>query len=387
MTQDTTVIIGAGPYGLSLAAHLKGQNAPHLLFGKPMEFWRKMPPAMFLKSSWSSLNLSDPAHAYTLHRFSKAHGIAKQDPVALQHFLNYTEWFQQQTAPKVDETYIQTLAPDGKNFHLELTDGRTLKAQRVVVASGIAPFAHIPDFASQLPSSLVSHTQDHMDYAGFKGKRVVVVGRGQSAFEAAALLSEAEAEVELIARGPVIWIDRRLYRYTSFAKRIFYPPSDIGPAGVSWIVAFPLLFRRFPDKTRVSIDTRSVRPAVAPWLRPRVEGRFAVTPNTTVVNATEKGEGVSLTLSDGSTREVDHIVLGTGYKLDVQALTYVDRSLLQQVQTHDGYPLLNQWFESSVPHLYFVGSLAGYAFGPLCRFVTGAGVPAKQITRHIMAGI
>lgn len=379
---DTTVIIGAGPYGLSAAAYLKAQKVPTLIFGKPMEFWQNMPPNMFLKSSWSSLSIGDPAHTYTLDRFSKIHHIPKQEPVPLQVFLSYTQWFQQQTVPDVDPTYVKLLARDGNDFHLELVDGRSVKANRVVVASGISPFAYIPDFASHLPPTLASHTQQHTDFSDFKGKKVVVVGRGQSAFESAALLAEANAEVEVIARGPIIWINRRLYRYTGPLKRIFYPPSDVGPAGISWIVAFPLLFRHFPEKTRTSTDARCVRPAIAPWLRSRVEGQFAITPNTSVVSATEQGQGVSLKLSDGTTRQVDHIILGTGYKPDVQTLTYIDPALRQEVQKQNGYPLLNQWFESSVPHLYFVGTLAGYAFGPLCRFVTGAKVPARQITRH-----
>src|SRR6202035_5164182 len=135
--------------------------------------------------------------------------------------LAYTHWFQKKAVPDIDETYVKSLARDGKGFHLELVDGRTLKANKVVVASGIAPFAHIPDFAARLPSGLASHSQQYTDFSSFKGKRVVVVGSGQSAFEAAALLTEAEAEAELIARGEIIWINRRLYHKTGPAKRIF----------------------------------------------------------------------------------------------------------------------------------------------------------------------
>jgi len=382
VTKDTTVIIGAGPYGLSAASHLNAQKIPTQIFGKPMEFWRNMPPRMFLKSSWSSISLGDPGNKYSLNHFSKIHNIPKQEPVPLQIFLSYTEWFQQQTVPDIDQTYVKLLTRDGKDFHLELEDGRNLKASRVVVASGIAPYAHIPDYASHLPPTLVSHTQDHPDFSSFQGKNVVVVGSGQSAVEAAALLFEAKAKVELIARGPVIWINRRLYSYTGLAKRIFYPPSDVGPAGVSWLVAFPLLFRHFPEQTRIALDTRCVRPAIAPWIRPRVEGRFAITAETSIVSATEQGQEVSLKLSDGTTRQIDHLILGTGYKPDVQKLTYIDPALREQVQEQNGYPVLNKWFESSVSHLYFVGAPAGYNFGPLCRFVTGAKVPARQIARH-----
>jgi thioredoxin reductase len=387
VTQEITVIIGAGPYGLAAAAYLKANNIPTLLFGKPMEFWKKMPPHMYLKSTWSSLNIVDPKHAYTLDKYARAHQIAKQDPVSLKSFLAYSQWFIEKTVLDIDQTYVKLLAQDGKGFHVELEDGRSVEASRVLVASGVSLFPCIPDFATNLPPTLVTHSQDHTDFQDFQGKKVIVVGRGQSAFESAALLVDAGAEVELVARGPIVWINRRLYRYTGIAKRIFYPPSDIGPAGISWLVAFPQLFGRFSDKTRVSIDTRSVRPSVAPWLRSRVEGRFTITPETSIVEGNEQDGGLSLKLSNGSTRQVDHVVLGTGYAPSVEALGYIDPALRQQVQTHNGYPILNQWFESSVPHLYFSGALAAYNFGPICRFVTGSGAPARQLARHTALGL
>jgi thioredoxin reductase len=172
-----------------------------------------------------------------------------------------------------------------------------------------------------------------------------------------------------------------LYRYTGPAKRIFYPPSDVGPPGINWLVSFPLLYRRFSDKARLSLDERAVRPAGAPWLRPRVEEHIHIIANTSIVKATEQGQEVDLELSDGTTRRVDHIVLGTGYKPDMHALTFIDASLRENVREHDGFPLLNEWFESSVERLHFAGSLAGFAFGPLCRFVVGSKVSARQIAR------
>ena len=382
---DPTVVIGAGPYGLAVGAHLKAKGVPTCIFGKPMEFWKKMPPKMNLKSSWSALTISDPAGAYSLNRFSKLAGIPKQEPVPLQTFLQYGDWFQQKVLPDIDPTYVRFLTRDGGGFHLDLEDGRSIKAGKVVVATGISSFAFIPQALAHLPSSLASHNQAHSDFSQFQGKKVIVVGSGQSALEAAALLHEANASVELIARGPVLWIDRRLHRYTGPVKRLFYPPSDVGPPGVNWLVAFPLFFRYFPDKTRVALENRAIRPAGAPWLRPRVDGQVDITESTSITSATEHGEGVLLTLSDGTTREVDHVILGTGYRADIHTLDFIDTSLRQQIQEHEGYPLLNEWFESSVADLHFTGALAGYVFGPLCRFVVGSKVTAPQIARHIAA--
>ncbi len=382
MTNDTTVVIGAGPYGLSVAAHLKAQGTPTQIFGKPMEFWQKMPPKMYLKSSWSALNISDPAGKYSLNRFSKSTGVPEQEPVPLQVFLEYGRWFRTHAVPDIDQTYVQSLSQNGNGFQLDLADGRSVKAGKVVVATGIASFANIPAHLAHLPATLLTHCQDHHDFSDFKEKSVVVVGSGQSALETSALLREAGADVELIARGPVIWINRKLYYRTGPARRIFYPPSDVGPPGINWLVANPLLFRRFSDKTRNSLDARAVRPAGSTWLRPRVEGLLPITPNTVIANATEQGQRVHLELSDGTTRDVDHIILGTGYKADIHTMQFVDPALLQKVKEHDGSPLLNEWFESSVPNLHFVGAPAGYVFGPLCRFVVGARIPARQIAKH-----
>jgi FAD-dependent urate hydroxylase len=379
----STVIIGAGPYSLSVAAHLRTRQAT-MVFGKPLEFWQHMPPHMYLKSSWKALSFSDPLRLYSLDRYSMTTGKAAEEPVSLQTFLSYGQWFQEQVVPDVDKTYVKLLRSDGPQFHLDLADGRNIRASRVVVASGIAPFAHIPDFARAVPRALVSHSQDHADYSSFQGKPVIVIGKGQSALEAAALLHEAGALVELIARGNVAWIDRRLARYTGPVKRFFYPPSDVGPPGVNWLVAFPLLFRYFPEKARVSLDARAVRPAGARWLRSRVEGVFRITPNTAVIQAKEHASMLHLMLSDGTTRVVDHMILGTGYRPDIEVLDFIDGSLQERIIKSAGTPVLNQWFESSVPSLYFAGALAGSTFGPLCRFVVGARTAAHQIAYHAL---
>ncbi len=379
----STVIIGAGPYGLSIAAHLASNNLPVRILGKPMEFWQKMPPKMYLKSFWSAVSLSYPKGKYSINEYAAATHTCEQRPIPLPYFLDYCRWFQKQAVPEIDPTYVQSLKRDGRVFRLDLVDGRTIEASNVVVATGIAPFAHIPEYARDLHPTLASHTQAHTDLSEFAGRNVLVVGRGQSALEYAALLHEAGASVEVVARGPIIWINRKLYDRVGPARHIFYPPSDVGPPGINWLVSFPLIFSRFSEKTRYVMDRRAVRPAGAQWLRPRVEGKVRLTPDTEIVKAIPLGEGLRCELSDGTIREIDHLLLGTGYEAHLDKLTFIDADLRRQVRDKDGYPLQNAWFESSVSHLYFVGALAGYTFGPLCRFVVGAGSAAKQISRHI----
>jgi FAD-dependent urate hydroxylase len=380
---NSAVVIGAGPYGLAVAAHLRARNLPVQVFGKPMEFWQKMPAKMYLKSFWSAASLSAPNGKYSLNHYASATHTHEQTPIPLTYFLDYCRWFQQQHVPEIDPTFVQTLRRTNQLFQLDLHDGRTIEANNVVVATGIAPFAHKPAYARDLPETLASHTQAHTDLTNFKGRNVVVVGRGQSALEYAALLYEAGATVEVIARGPIIWINRKLYERTGPAKHIFYPPSDVGPPGLNWIIAFPRVFSRLPDKTRYQIDKRAVRPAGAQWLRPRIEEKVRLTPNTEIVKVTPQGQGLRCDLSDGTAREIDHLFLGTGYQAHIDKLDFIDAGLRKQVQDRDGQPLQNSSFESSVPRLYFVGALAGYTFGPICRFVAGAGTAAHQISRHI----
>ncbi len=377
-----TAVIGTGPYGLAVSAHLKAAGVPTLTFGKPLELWRKMPEGLCLKSVWSASSLFEPTGTYNLDAYAATTGKPREEPISRQFFLDYTEWFQQQVALDIDQTYVQTLSRDGNLFRLSLADGREVRASRVIVATGIAEFARVPDYARHLPPTLAAHTQKLSELSRFKGQRVVMIGNGQSALEYAALLHEAGAEVEIIARGPFLWHSRILYERTGPARHILYPPGDVGPPGINWIVAFPLFFRQLPESLKQPLHRRATRPAGAKWLRPRVEGVVRLTPHTQVEHLESRGSGLRVKLSDGTQREIDFLCLGTGYQPDTKRISFLDAALLQQIQERNGYPLLNLRFESSVPGLHFAGALAGHTFGPVCRFLSGASGCARQIARH-----
>ena len=382
MKNDTTVVIGAGPYGLSVASHLKGRGVETLVFGKTMELWKKMPPALCLKSVWSASSISDPKGEYSIDRYIALRKIPRQEPIPLAMFLDYALWFQQQAVPDVDQTYVQTLSADGNGFHLDLADGRSVKARKVVLASGLNTFAYVPEYARDLPPTLAGHVSIHTDLSVFKGRKVVMIGNGQSALEYAAMLNESGASVELIARGEVRWHTKMLYDRSGPARHIFYPPGDVGPPGINWLVAFPAFYRHFPDRIKFPMHRRAVLPGGSKWLRPRIEGHVQITERTRVVKATPQGEGLCLALDDGTTREVDYLMLGTGYQPSVQKLPYVDASLLARIQHKNGFPVLDKSYNASVPGMYFAGILAGYTFGPTCRFVSGTKALAGRIARN-----
>ncbi len=374
------MVIGAGPYGMAVTTHLRARGIETVIAGKPMEFWKTMPPSMHLKSTFSSITISDPERQYTQQRYAAASGRQIEEPVPLDFLLGYAEWFQKHNTPDILPLYAQHVTSEGAGYRVTLEDGRDIKASQVVVATGVAHFARFPDYTHDLPRELVTHVQDHRDFSPWSGKRVAVIGSGESALESAALLHEAGAEVEVIARGPVIWIDRRLANDRT--RRIFYPPSDVGPAGVAWLVHYPSVFRLLPDAARTRIDQRCVRASGAQWLRSRVDGVVNITERTEVLRAEQRGDGLRLELSGGATRDLDHLFLGTGYAPNVEKLTFLDAGLRKRIATNDGYTVLNEWFESSAPGLFFTGAIAGYNFGPICRFIAGTGATARQIARR-----
>jgi FAD-dependent urate hydroxylase len=378
-------IIGAGPYGLAAAAHLRAVGIETCIFGRVMEFWEnQMPAGMFLRSSWEASHIADPDRQLTLDRYQATRNMPLPKPIPLGDFIDYGRWFQQRTVPDVDERRVARLKQTAKGFSLSLEDGDYAHVARVVVATGIAPFARrLPQFEG-LPRELVSHTSDHRDLCRFGHKRVAVVGGGQSALESAALLAEAGTEVEVIVRKPgVHWLDQKLAWLKSEAnplRRLFYPPTDVGPPGLNWIVATPGLFRRLPFSLQEKIAYRSIRPAGSGWLLPRV-GEVRFTTSRVVNAASSAGGQVILKLDDNSQRCVNHVLLATGYRVDVSLYDFLTPELLKGIRRIDGYPLLGPGFESSMPGLHFLGATAARSFGPVCRFVSGTPYTTRALAR------
>src|SRR5436309_1204732 len=235
MAKCDVAIVGAGPYGLSAAAHLRAANGLDIrVFGEPMSFWeRHMPKGMLLRSPLAGSHLSDPSRSLTLQAYQKKSGKQITAPLPLYRFTAYGRWFQSQAVPDLDCRKVSLVEKNGTGFQLTLEDGESWKARRVIVAAGIVPFAwHPPEF-SHLPFTLASHACEHCDLSRFAGKRVAVIGGGQSALESAALLNETGAEIEvLVATGYRVDVSRYPFlsgRMLESMRRINgYPQLDSG---------------------------------------------------------------------------------------------------------------------------------------------------------------
>ena len=382
-------IVGAGPQGLAAVAHLRAQGIETRIFGEPMGFWRRhMPSRMLLRSSWRASHIADLGKRLTLDVFTGTLDRAIPDPIPIEDFIAYGDWFQRRVAPDVDRRRVVGIAHTGSAFRLLVEDGEDVLANRVVVAAGAHAFARRPQQFATTPAQLVSHTADHSDFSRFAGAHVVVLGCGQSAVESAVLLDEAGASVELVFRAEALtWLPEQPRQPRGAAAIIAaarYAPTDVGPFGLNWIAAAPDVYARLPRAVRRDILVRATAPAAAAWLRPRFGG-VRVAPRKLVVDVVPNRKGVEVRFDDHSRALADHVLLGTGYHVDLARYTFLSEELRRAIATEDGFPRLSDGLESSVPGLHFLGFAAAGTFGPVMRFVVGGEYAARSLARRVRA--
>lgn len=388
MDETQIVVVGAGPHGLAAAAHLGRAGAELRTFGDPMDFWRTMPRGMLLRSNWTATSIAEYDGPLSLTSYCEDTGADLRLPIPLDRFIDYGMWVQRRAAPDVDRRRIVSIDQQGDGFRVTLADGDRIAARTVAVAAGIAPFTNRPEVAAHLPRELTSHTADHEDLGRFAGQEVLVVGGGQSALESAALMQEAGASVEVVARAPRInWLHGGKYhRKLGRMAPLVYAPTDVGPMFLSRVVAVPDLFRRLPRSLQEPMAYRAIRPAGAAWLGPRLVD-VPIRLGRSVTAAEQRGDRVHVRLDDGSERTVDHLLFGTGYKVDVTRYPFLSEDLARRVRHVNGYPVLRRGMESSVPGLHFLGAPAARSFGPIMRFVAGGWYGAEQLTRHVTGAV
>ncbi|MGH3718850.1 MAG: NAD(P)-binding domain-containing protein [Pseudonocardiaceae bacterium] len=404
-------IVGAGPYGLSLGAHLRAAGIPFRQFGLPMQLWREaMPAGMFLKSQGYASNLSDPAHGHTLRTFCESTGRDYADyglPVPLETFVAYGDWFQRAEVPHLEQLMVIDVTRAGGqqgtgHYEITLADGTVALARKVVVATGVQHFAHLPGTLAALPAQVCTHTCAHDDLTVFAGREVAVVGAGQSALESAALLHEAGASVTVLARAPeLVWNGAPLTDRRSIRRRLREPEAPLGSGWSTWFYSKqPDLFRRLSPTRRVRTARSALGPAGAHWLRPRVEGKIRTLVGHSVRWAEHEPWGVRLGLrvdgevnggggngaaGGGETREItaEHVLAATGYRADLDRLTFLGATLRPAVRTLAGSPDVGPDFQSTVADLYFIGPAVAPTFGPVMRFVYGADYAARVVARAL----
>lgn len=393
MKADTEIaIIGAGPYGLSLAAFLRSYGRDFRIFGYPMQTWAtQMPHGMHLKSEGFASSLYDRESAFPLSQYCREAGIAYSDigkPVALETFVGYGMEFQRRQVPNLEKKAVVSLERHLAGFRLRLDDGREVTAAKVVVAVGISHYGYTPALLAGLPKEFVTHSSEHSDLSGFKNREVLIVGSGSSAIDLAGLLHETGAAVQLAARKQVIHFHNPPGRQPrSLGQRLRAPMTGLGPGWRSYFcTSAPLVFRQLPEEFRMNVVRKHLGPAPGWFMKQRIMGKMPLHLGHELRAARIENGKVRLEFSRegdaAATILTDHVIAGTGYRVDLRRLSFL-QPILPQVSAAEHTPRLSSHFESSVAGLYFVGASSANTFGPLVRFAFGAGFTAQRLSRHL----
>jgi thioredoxin reductase len=392
MAARRALIVGAGPFGLSISAHLRGRGIDHQIVGRPVDTWRAhMPAGMYLKSEPYGSDFASPEKGNDVCAYCKVHGldyVHRLGPLSIERFLDYADWFTKRWVPEVYDVRVTEVTPVDGGFRVEFADAAPVCAQQVIVATGLLPYKHVPGELSDLPSDLVTHTIDHHDLERFRRRRVAVLGSGQSALETAALLHETGADVVLVVRAPEVLFAAPNPAELSLVGHLRRPVNKLCEG---WHCAFwnsPAGFRRLPRDMRVRKAKSVLGPIGAWWLKDRVDGVIETLTSHRVRGAAVTGSGVRLLL-DGpgqTSLDVDHVIAGTGFRVDLARLPFLPASVQEKIALCSGYPVVNRAGESSVPGLYFAGAHTAVSLGPSVRFIAGTHQAVAQLASSVARG-
>jgi lysine/ornithine N-monooxygenase len=384
-------IVGAGPYGLSIAAHLKARGGEFRIFGSPMHTWMNhMPQGMRLKSEGFASTLYDPNSEFTLARYCRQAGIQYADigfPISLETFTAHGLEFQKRLVPELEDQLVVSVARSSSGFEIGLGNGELAAARSVVVAVGLSHFQYVPPVLGALPDEFVTHSSAHRTFERFRGRKVAVIGAGASAADVAAGLLDAGASVDIVARKPVFRFHDPPGRIPrSLLDRVRYPMTGLGPGWRSlFCTNAPLIFRQMPERFRLQVVRKHLGPAAGWAVKDRIVGHAQFHLASDIAGAKVQGGRVLLELARGrdcGTLESDHVIAATGYTADLRRVSFLN-SVLDEIRSVENTPVLSSSFECSVPGMYFVGNSSANTFGPLVRFAFGARFTARRLAGHL----
>src|ERR1700761_6254069 len=390
MAVSDVLVIGAGPFGLSMSTHPRHRCIEPMIVGRPMNTWRAhMPLGMFLKSEPYGSVFSAATKEYGIATYSRLHGfddyVDRVGPLSIERFLGYADWFTEQLVPDIRDLTVTSVTPGDGGFKVEFAEECPVFARHVIIATGLLPYAYTPSELSGLPSDLMTHSSAHRRLDQFRGRRVAVIGAGQSALQTGALLHEAGADVQVIARRQQLVWEGKMPEEVGILDYIKRPPTKLCEGWGCVVYDSPDAFRLLPESVRIEMALTALGPKGAWWLRDRVEGVFEVLTGHQLRSAEPHGSGVLLQL-DGLQRSsiaADHVIAGTGFRIDIARLPFLSKEIQAGLVTRVNCPLVNRAGESTIPGLYFAGAPTMPSLGPGVRFISGTHHTAARVAKSV----
>jgi len=353
MLKTPILIVGAGPYGLSLANYLSARGREFKIIGKPMELWRNHTfTDASLRSDRATSEIAHPRQSYTINAYREATDsidASNGERVSVREYRKYIDWMLNDLSYPIEEQYLGKLTKAKGVFTAELSSGETIHADQVVIATGVAHHLNIPDEFKQTPN--VIHSYQVPEIEAISGKKVLVIGAGQSAAEAIEVCRDNNNEVE--------WYCRTEPRYYS-------EPLDLPKWIFDLVVKSAGFFRSMPS-----------------WMIKKVFSIFSAT--TMTPDNEEKLADVTRYAEKPSLSEYDHVIVATGYRYTLSHMKFLDESLRNRLEMSADMPRIDKNFMSSLKDLYFIGPSTEQFFGPPMKFMIGSQYVAPRLS-SILAG-
>ncbi len=387
MADRNVVIIGSGPYGLGAARHLSRAGVDVAVFGQVMSFWQRyMPQGMLLRSSAiDGCDIGEQTGELTLASFSQATGKPILNPLPLADVRRVRKVVSGRGCPRPRSTARGTRGTAGRRVRGPARGRRIRYGQ-----AGCRRHRHRPlRCGSGRSRGPRTGTRVALDRGRgphrIHGQRCCRDRRGAECVRirgAAARArrkrraDRARAGRSFLARqaaARALWPAELARVPTRGCRPTRHQPPHRAPPDLAEAAA------RHADRDRPSCD-QARRGGVArftPGRRPDDTG------TRSLFRRRSRSGRVRLELSDGSERIVDHVVAATGFKVDIAKYPFLAESLLRDVDTREGYPVLRSGFETSSPGLHFLGAPAAWSYGPLMRFVSGTWFASRTIARAI----